>query len=71
MDIKINEKETIILSFGINNGNWQNNDIDLIPTIKLRTGTKNTSELYNRVTIIALSWLKYSISFRYKKRIKL
>ena len=51
------------------NGSWINDDIDLIPTIKLRTGCKINDEkqLSVKATSIALCWLKWGImiSFGY------
>jgi hypothetical protein len=42
-------------------GSWVNDDIDLIPTIKLRTGSKMYQKLKVTATSVALCWLKWGI----------
>jgi len=44
-------------------GSWVNDDVDLLPTIKLRTGSKANEELKVIATSIALCWLKWGIMF--------
>lgn len=79
----VNEKQLVVLNglilkifkmkikVKIVKGSWVNDDIDLIPTIKLRTGSKINEEknLSVKVTSIALCWLKWGImiSFGYIK----
>jgi hypothetical protein len=55
MDTKIN--------FRIVNGKWTNDDVDLLPTLKLRRGSKDNHgfHLSVSVTSIALCWLKWGI----------
>ena len=45
------------------NGAWINDDLDLIPTIKLRTSIRINQETQIKVkgTSIALCWLKWGI----------
>jgi len=45
------------------NGKWTNDDVDLIPTIKLRHGSKvdNEKNLKVTATSIALCWLKWGV----------
>lgn len=50
-------------------GSWINDDVDLIPTIKLRTGSKinHDNTLKVNATSIALCWLKYGIMISFGK----
>ncbi len=43
------------------NGKWTNDDVDLIPAIKLRHGSKVNNETNLKVTAIsiAICWLKW------------
>ena len=47
------------------NGKWTNNDLDLIPSIKLRQGSKVNNETKIKVIAIsiAICWLKWGIIF--------
>lgn len=51
------------------NGQWTNDDVDLIPTIKLRHGSKvhDARNLKVTATSIALCWLKYGIMLSFGK----
>jgi hypothetical protein len=48
-------------------GSWENDDIDLLPTIKLRYGSKTDMEklIEVRVTSIAICWLKWGLMFSF------
>ena len=65
--IKINNLKTYTLSLGFIIGKWENDDVELTPTIKFRTGSKENFNKYNRVTFLALCWLKYGIVLKFKK----
>ena len=44
------------------NGSWTDDDVDLLPTIKLRASSKiYLNSLYMKATSIALCWLKWGI----------
>ena len=47
------------------NGKWTNDDVDLIPSIKLRHGSKvnNETNLMVTATSIAICWLKWGVMF--------
>jgi len=47
------------------NGKWTNDDLDLIPAIKLRHGSKANNETNLKVTAIsiAICWLKWGVMF--------
>lgn len=49
------------VKFKIINGQWTNDDIDLIPTIKLRTSSKQFYETTVKATSVALCWLKWGV----------
>jgi hypothetical protein len=53
------------------NGSWTNDDIDLIPTIKLRAGSKTIVDDLNATkvaaTSIALCWLKWGVMISFGK----
>lgn len=53
-------------------GSWTNDDVDLLPAIKLRTGTRKHSHHNVKVkaTSLALCWLKWGIMVSYGKVIK-
>ena len=45
-------------------GNWINDDVDLLPTIKLRASSKmyyNSTNVKVKATSIAFCWLKWGI----------
>jgi hypothetical protein len=44
-------------------GSWVNDDVDLLPTIKLRTGSKIHQEIKVAAISVALCWLKWGIMF--------
>lgn len=50
-------------------GSWTNDDIDLLPTIKLRTGSKVNTDTQLKVAAIsiALCWLKWGIMLSFGK----
>ncbi len=52
-------------------GSWLNDDIDLIPTIKLRTGSRINQELRVTATSVALCWLKWGIMVSFGRIFKL
>ena len=49
--------------FNFVNGSWVNDDVDLIPTIKVRTGRKSDEQrgVVATGTSIALCWLKWGL----------
>lgn len=49
------------------NGNWENDDIDLLPAVKLRYGSKTDEEkqLEVRLISIAFCWLKWGVMFSF------
>lgn len=48
-------------------GNWQNDDVDITPTIKVRIGKKEDDGVSVKLTYIALCWLKYALVFGFYK----
>ena len=50
-------------------GSWTNDDIDLLPTIKLRTGSKVNSDTQLKVTAtsLALCWLRWGLMVSFGK----
>ena len=58
------------------NGNWIDDDVDLLPTIKLRTSSKmysyySSTNVKVKATSIALCWLKWGIMISFGKTFKL
>jgi hypothetical protein len=52
-------------------GSWVNDDVDLIPTIKLRTGSRINQELKVTATSLALCWLKWGVMVSFGRIVKL
>lgn len=52
------------IRFKFINGKWVNDDLELIPTIKLRIGSKANKEKTAKATatIICLCWLKWGLA---------
>lgn len=50
-------------------GSWTNDDIDLLPTIKLRTGSKVNPDTQLKVTAtsLALCWLRWGFMVSFGK----
>jgi hypothetical protein len=52
------------------NGSWTNDDVDLLPTIKLRTSSKLYDKPVNTMvtaTSIAICWLKWGVMISFGK----
>jgi hypothetical protein len=41
------------------NGSWINDDVDILPTIKLRISSESNTQLKLTATSIAICWLKW------------
>ena len=54
------------------NGSWKNDDVDLLPTIKMRHSRKQAIEhsIEIRLTSIAFCWLKWGIMFSFVRSIQ-
>jgi hypothetical protein len=52
-------------------GSWVNDDVDLIPTIKLRTGSRINQEDRVTATSLALCWLKWGVIVSFGRIVKL
>jgi hypothetical protein len=51
------------------NGSWINDDVDLLPTIKLRIGSKINTQTQMKVKAIsiAICWLKWGVMISFGK----
>lgn len=54
-------------------GSWTNDDVDLLPTIKLRTGSKVNPDTQLKVTAtsLAICWLRWGFMVSFGKVINL
>lgn len=48
-------------------GSWTNDDVDITPTLKLCTGSKDGVSHKVKLTYIALCWLKWAVSLEFSK----
>ena len=55
-------------------GSWTNDDVDLLPTVKLRTGSRyymgHPAAIKIRATSIALCWLKWGVMVSFGRTFK-
>ena len=48
-------------------GKWVNDDVDIIPSIKFRTGSKSNETTSVTTTMVCLTWLKWAIGISVSK----
>ncbi len=48
-------------------GKWVNDDVDIIPSIKFRTGSKSNETTSVTTTMVCLAWLKWAIGISVSK----
>ena len=78
MNLELNKKNKIFkmkIKLKILNGSWTDDDVDLLPTIKLRASRKiylnpTNKLLYIKGTSIALCWLKWGIMVSFGRNFK-